>query len=110
MTKRGQERNPMSKKIKMKRRNKGETTVAITGPGRPKGAPNANVETQTVDVSTCPKCGSTERGKYYNVRCKPIAGRNANGRAYSAVTWKRCRCEACGQVRDDRSYVYGDPF
>jgi len=78
--------------------------------GRPKGTPNADVATQTVEISTCPKCGNDQRGRYYNIRRKEIAGADHQGRLYVAVEWKRCKCAGCGQVRDDKIFVYSDPF
>ena len=70
--------------------------------GRPAGQPNHEVAHATAVVTACPKCGSTEREPYYNrreLRCD-IAQRS--GEQFTHVVWRRTKCLACGQVRDDR--------
>ena len=77
--------------------------------GRPKGTPNAEPTTVTVQKTRCPKCGSTDASKPWNKRKRPIDGIH-DGKPYDAITWRRKRCSACGQVRDEKEYHYTDLF
>lgn len=54
------------------------------------------------DPTRCPSCGSTEREPYNNTREHDFAGLDDHGRPYTHVVWRRTRCRACGQSRDDR--------
>ena len=54
--------------------------------------------------SRCPKCGSTARCGYFNVRSISASGLDPDGHAYNQVTWRRTRCSVCGQSRDDKSF------
>ena len=72
-------------------------------PGRPTGARTEKVITEA-NPSQCPKCGSTDREPYSNVRVMEFAGVDPrNGQAYTHVVWRRTRCRACGQSRIDRA-------
>jgi hypothetical protein len=57
-----------------------------------------------VEPSACKACGSIERESYFNVRRLDYAGTTPDGRPYTQVVWRRTRCTACGQVRDDKSF------
>lgn len=57
-----------------------------------------------VKLSRCPKCGSTDREKYHNVRELFTNGLTAEGDRYNCVVWRRTRCANCCQVRVDRSF------
>jgi predicted RNA-binding Zn-ribbon protein involved in translation (DUF1610 family) len=58
----------------------------------------------TVEKSHCPKCGSAERSEYCNRREHEYTGLRPDGTIYHLVVWRRTRCTACGQVRDDKTY------
>lgn len=71
--------------------------------GRPVGA-----KTQKLIASTapgrCPKCGSTDREPYHDVRAMQYSGTTEQGDAYTHIVWRRTRCKCCAQSRIDRSY------
>ena len=71
--------------------------------GRPRGAKNVT-DIQTVILSRCKRCGSTERTKYGSPRIQEYAGILANGDRYTHIVRNRTRCLACGQARIDRSF------
>jgi predicted Zn-ribbon and HTH transcriptional regulator len=74
--------------------------------GRPKGSPNREIDQVDAPASTCPKCGSTKRGPYFNRRDLPYAGTcQATGQVYTSIVIRRCECSDCGQFRDDRQLV-----
>jgi predicted Zn-ribbon and HTH transcriptional regulator len=56
-----------------------------------------------VQPSACRVCGSTDRAAYHNVRALDFPGETPDGRKYSRVVFRRTKCLACGQVRDDKS-------
>jgi len=61
----------------------------------------------TVTPSVCPKCGSTNRTKYVNVKTTHYRGVTPDGREYNRVVRKRTTCKDCGQQRIDR-YLESD--
>lgn len=68
--------------------------------GRPSGAKTE----KTIAPATpgrCPRCGSTDREPYHDVRAMAYAG-TEDGNAYTHVVWRRTRCQSCGQRRTDR--------
>lgn len=56
-----------------------------------------------VSASCCPKCGSSEREPYHNVKTRHIEG-FLNGKPFNRVSWKRTKCTVCNQQRIDRVY------
>lgn len=54
--------------------------------------------------SRCPKCDSTDREAYHNVKELPSRGKTADGRNYNLVVWRRTKCKNCGQMRIDRTF------
>jgi hypothetical protein len=77
-----------------------------TKKGRPKGSRNHQVDHAAVELSRCPKCGSTEREAYARKHVQRIAGTDAEGRPSPAIVRRRTRCLGCGQHRIDRSYEH----
>lgn len=71
--------------------------------GRPQGSRNREVDVVQAAATRCKKCGSTARSVYNNRRVMEVAGLDERGQPYSRVVWRRCRCEKCGQWRDDVS-------
>lgn len=57
-----------------------------------------------VKKSRCPKCQSTDREAYHNVRELAIDSVTPDGERYNRVIWRRTRCKNCGQVRIDKSF------
>ena len=81
---------------------KKKTTKKI---GRPKGAKTTQKPVQTVDVSTCPRCKSTQRTEYRQARPPLVCvGLSPSGQPYTSVHWRICTCRNCGQVRIDKEY------
>ena len=74
---------------------------ATKKPGRPKGRKSTASPTADGQLTRCPRCGSTERGRYLTRRELEHAGEDA-GQPYTHTVWRRCRCESCGQHRVDR--------
>jgi hypothetical protein len=68
--------------------------------GRPAGK---HIEKPVVIVhaSKCPKCKSARRGNYYVTRSIDY-GQVVDGREYSRVIWRYCKCLDCGQIRIDK--------
>lgn len=73
--------------------------------GRPQGAKTQKLPQAEAVPSAC-RCGSTEREPYFNKREVPINGVTPEGRTYNVVVWRRTRCKACGQQRDDKSFEF----
>jgi hypothetical protein len=74
--------------------------------GRPKGAANVQVDLADGQLTSCGKCGSTQREKYFNRRDLDVAGVNVlTGQVYTQIVIRRTRCTSCGQTRDDRHFV-----
>lgn len=69
----------------------------------PSGDAAGGVPVNSVEISRCPKCGSPERAHYANKRVLEASGVK-DGRPYARVVWRRTRCLACGQVRDDKTF------
>ncbi len=73
-------------------------------PGRPAGAKTQHVPVEEAELTRCPKCGSTDRGPYFNVRSMAMDGLDESGQPYTHITWRRCLCSTCGQARDDKTH------
>jgi hypothetical protein len=77
-------------------------------PGRPRGSRNTppeDIPVVTVRPSSlCPKCESPRRGKYYARRVQIAAGHTDDGKPYTRIVSRRCRC-TCGKVRIDREFL-----
>ncbi|WP_010586294.1 hypothetical protein [Schlesneria paludicola] len=71
--------------------------------GRPEGAPNREYLQADAPPSKCPSCGSTERGPYVDKNEQAIVGEH-DGKPYTHVVWRGCRCLKCNQWRRDRSF------
>lgn len=71
--------------------------------GRPKGSKNESLE---IDVlpGECPKCGSTARGVYTGTNRHLFVSGVMQGRYYTSITFRRCKCAKCGQTRIERTY------
>ena len=76
---------------------------------RKKGSKTEPAPIVNVEISACPKCGSTKRSSYSNTITKDIQGVLADGREYEKVIWRDCWCSDCGQHRKDRTYVCSTP-
>jgi len=75
-------------------------------PGRPPGP--AEKKPEVVGVLTrCPKCDSTAREKYGNVKTGKYRGADpVTGKPYNEISWKRTKCKTCGQARNDKYYSW----
>ena len=73
--------------------------------GRPKGSKNRLAPVVAAPASECPApgCGSTERGPYLD-RTEQAYDGLIDGKPYTHIVRRRCRCLACGQLRIDRTY------
>ncbi len=77
-----------------------------TKKGRPPGAKNKQVPQSDGRLTRC-RCGSTRRTEYFNRRALDIAGINPEtGEEYTQIVIRRTSCRDCGQLRDDRHFVY----
>lgn len=74
--------------------------------GRPKGAKTLDVEVVEVEPTFCPKCGSAQRSPYIGTPRHVPASGNHDGAEYTSVTFRRCKCLKCGQVRSEKFYNY----
>ena len=72
--------------------------------GRPRGTKNLQAVVITVQPSRCPRCGSTRRSEYWGKTVQEYAGIDPEGRPYTHIIRRRCRCLDCGQVRIDKTY------
>jgi len=70
--------------------------------GHPRG-PNQVLPVVIRSLTSCPKCGSTERTEYSNTRSLPSCGVR-DGKPYNLVVWRYCRCLGCGQARVDKTF------
>lgn len=82
------------------------TTAALSKPkaGRPKGSKTKSIPAQTVFLSQCPVCLSTDRSGYFNVKTREFSGSAPNGQPYNYVSRKQTRCRKCGQRRVDITF------
>lgn len=78
-------------------------------PGRPPGSPNRSYDEVTVQPSVCQQCRSAERSAYFGDPQVQDVQIEINGTFYNRCTWRRCRCEKCGQHRFDKTYSYIEP-
>lgn len=71
--------------------------------GRPKGSKS---ESQEVEVlpGECPRCGSTARSVYTGTNKHMFVSGVFQGRYYTSITWRRCKCAKCGQARVEKTY------
>lgn len=69
---------------------------------RKKTETQAKQPTPSADVtlSRCPGCDSTDRTHYSSTIERRIDGEH-DGKPFTHVLWKRCRCRSCGQSRVD---------
>lgn len=75
--------------------------------GRPPGAKNRDVDQADGQLTSCAKCGSTRRAKYFNRRDLAIAGIHPQtGREFTKIVIRRTSCLDCGQHRDDRHFLF----
>ena len=74
--------------------------------GRPKGAKTLDVEVVEVEQTFCPKCGSAQRSSYFGTPRHIQTSGEHDGAQYSSVTFRRCRCLKCGQVRSEKTFNY----
>lgn len=73
--------------------------------GRPEGATTSAVINH-VEPSVCKTCGSSERSSYNGCTRNEISGTMPDGRIYTAILWRPCKCLACGQSRIDKTPIY----
>lgn len=74
--------------------------------GRPPGAANRQVQHAEGQLTSCAKCGSTNRGPYFNRRDVQVEGVHlVTGRPFTSIVIRRTACLDCGQHRDDRHHV-----
>ena len=72
-------------------------------PGRPPGKATEPAPEVAAELTRCPRCGSTERSKYLSYKELAQGVRDPRtGEVATHTVWRRCRCEACGQLRTDR--------
>ena len=64
----------------------------------------ADLPKSELKKSRCPKCKSTERTGYTDVRSMSVDGVMDDGSRYDTVIWRRTRCKACNQTRIDKSF------
>ena len=69
-------------------------TQRVIRVGRPKGAKSEPADTVIIEPSRCKRCNSAARSPYYNKTVRIIAGKR--------LTWRRCRCLDCHQLRVDK--------
>lgn len=72
--------------------------------GRPKGAPNKQVDQVVAEPSRCKTCHSTDREAYHAKQEIESPGVDLAGKPYTHVIWRRTKCLTCGQHRIDRTY------
>lgn len=75
-------------------------------PGRPKGAKTMDAEVVEVEQTKCPSCGSTQRSPFFGTPNHIDASGEHDGLLYSSVTFRRCKCLKCGQVRIEKTFNY----
>jgi len=75
--------------------------------GRPKGAASNEAPIVETTPSRCPTCGSTRRAAYFpNPVRREITGIDPHtGQVYTAIVWRRTKCEDCGQHRTELQRV-----
>lgn len=71
--------------------------------GRPKGSKNRAKKIAVV-AARCKRCGKSTRGKYFGTPRTIIARGEFDGKPYNRVTFRRCRCGNCGQVRIEQTF------
>lgn len=87
---------------------KGNKTKRSRPAHRPKGSKNIKRDEVEVHLSRCKKCGSTDREAYVDrpIRLDACGVEPVTNKPYSAVVWRRTRCNNCGQHRTDKSYEF----
>lgn len=71
--------------------------------GRPVGSRTKNSPEATVELSRCPKCGSTERAAYASKHEQPYSGLDPLNQPFTHIIRQRTSCLDCGQHRIDRT-------
>lgn len=74
--------------------------------GRPRGSKNEKVAVVDTEATSCPTCGSTNRKPYWGRNRRQLSGRDATGRIFDAITYRRTSCLDCGQHRVDREFSF----
>ena len=69
--------------------------------GRPPGSKTVKAIGEKID-SRCPKCNSTKRTPYGNVRRIATAGTHPQFGDYKAIVFRTTRCRDCAQARTVR--------
>lgn len=58
---------------------------------------------RTAEKVFCSRCGSTKRTGYFGVTRQAYTGIDPQGRTFTHIVRRRCRCEGCGLQRIERS-------
>jgi len=74
--------------------------------GRPRGSRNKKVEVVDTESTSCPSCGSNKRAAYWGKIKRELSGTAPDGRIFEAITYRRTKCEQCGQHRVDREFSF----
>ncbi len=83
------------------------TTAELSKPktGRPRGAKNKRHPIIETIGTRCPKCSSTERAGYRDVKTHECSGIAPDGMPFNFVSFKQTKCLKCGLRRIDKSYA-----
>ena len=75
--------------------------------GRPVGAKEIDREINDVELSRCPKCGSTDRAPYSAKTVVNFDGISPSGQPYASIVLRYTQClnENCRQHRVDRFFL-----
>jgi hypothetical protein len=71
-----------------------------------KGKPNRDYAPADSSPSRCPHCHSTRRGKYFRKIEHLCGGTDPQGKPFTHLVIRYCKCTDCEQHRCDRSYEY----
>ncbi len=74
--------------------------------GRPQGATNRQYDVVDKVITSCRRCGSTDRSEYKNRRevASPVVSIDPKtNREFNVVIYQACQCLECNQWREDRS-------
>ena len=74
--------------------------------GRPRGSKNKKLKVVDTEATSCPRCGSTNRAAYWGKNRRELSGQLADGRIFEGITYRRTKCEDCGQHRVDREFSF----
>lgn len=78
-------------------------SAPVTPKGRPAGSRTKNSPVADVELSRCPKCGSTNRAAYTSKNVQAFASLDSHGQPYTHIIRQRTSCTDCGQHRIDRT-------